>query len=263
MLSVTVQSTASAHTRAKAQAFAERSDLPWVASREEAGEFALVFDDENLALHARARHGESAKRGWLRPLAADFAQMDVTSPQGRRKNQPLAKALGLKVLPTPIRVIDATAGLGKDSFLIAALGCSVLAVERSPVVSMLLQDAVARAAATRPEIAARIALLEADARHLSQKSVDQKYDVVYLDPMFPPSNKSAREKNEMRFLRQIVGGDEDAAELFSMACKMAAKRIVVKRPAHAPPLAPDPVASHAAKGIRYDVYSIAVLHAKL
>ncbi len=261
MLSVTVQTEASSHARAKAKVFAARSGIPWVASRDEAGEFVLVFDDACVALHARASHGESAKQGWLRPLLVDFSQVDVTSPQGRRKNQPLAKALGIKAQSTPIRVVDATAGLGKDSFLIAALGCSVLAVERSPVVAVLLQDAVARIAATHPEIAARITLLEMDARDLSRKSVGQEYDVVYLDPMFPPRSKSAREKNEMRFLRRIVGGDTDATELFSMACEMAAKRIVVKRPAQASPLAANPVVSHVAKGIRYDVYSIAVLRA--
>lgn len=256
MPAVTVEPGASPHTLATARAWAERAGLAWCDAREAASELVFVFADVGVALHARAGLGESAKHGWLRPLAVDFTSLDVSSPQGRRTKQPLAKALGLASRSTPIRVIDATAGLGQDSFLMAALGCQVLAVERSPSVAVLLRDGLARAAATQAEIVARITLLEMDARHLTQESVMRPCDVVYLDPMFPARSKSAREKKEMRILRRIVGEDLDAAELFAVARELAAKRIVVKRPVHAPPLAPNPVVAHAAKGIRYDVYSM-------
>ncbi len=258
-VAVTSEPGASIHTNDAARAFAVRANLPWVDVREAASEMALVFADSSVSLHARAAPDESAKHGWLRPLVADFAALDISSPQGRRKNQPLARALGRREGSSPLRVLDATAGLGQDSFLIAALGHEVFAVERSPVVAALLREGLAQAAATSPEIVARISLLETDARELTQKSVTPLWDVVYLDPMFPPRGKSAREKKAMRILRRIVGEDLDAAELFAMACTMATKRVVVKRPTHAPPLAPHPVTAHAAKGIRYDVYSVVAL----
>jgi 16S rRNA (guanine1516-N2)-methyltransferase len=79
-------------------------------------------------------------------------------------------------------------------------------------------------------------------------------DVVYLDPMFPPKKKSALVKVEMRILRQLVGDDPDAGELFELACAVARQRVVVKRHRHAEPLAPHPTHSHSDKTTRYDVY---------
>ena len=79
-------------------------------------------------------------------------------------------------------------------------------------------------------------------------------DVVYLDPMFPPKQKSALVKKEMRILRQLVGDDADAGELFELACALARQRVVVKRLRHAEPLAPNPTHSHRDKTTRYDVY---------
>ena len=69
---------------------------------------------------------------------------------GGGRGQSIAKAVGLKsgAMPT---VVDATAGLGRDAFVLASLGCKVTLIERSPVVAALLQDGLARAAQD-PEI---------------------------------------------------------------------------------------------------------------
>ena len=80
-------------------------------------------------------------------------------------------------------------------------------------------------------------------------------DVIYLDPMFPAdSDRSALERKPMRILRRLVGDDGDARTLFDLARPLAARRVVVKRPAHAPPLAPSPLTAHHAKAHRFDVY---------
>jgi len=79
-------------------------------------------------------------------------------------------------------------------------------------------------------------------------------DVVYLDPMFPPQKKSALVKVEMRILRQLVGDDPDAGELFELARAVARQRVVVKRHRHAAPLSPNPTHSHRDQTTRYDVY---------
>ena len=79
-------------------------------------------------------------------------------------------------------------------------------------------------------------------------------DVVYFDPMFPPPKKSALPKVEMRILRQLVGDEPDASELFDLARAVARRRVVVKRHRLAEPRAPDPTHSHSDKTTRYDVY---------
>jgi 16S rRNA (guanine1516-N2)-methyltransferase len=168
-------------------------------------------------------------------------------------------------------VLDATAGLGRDAFRLAYHGCRVTAIERSPVLFALLQDGLERAARV-PEIQEhlgdRLRLLHADARGFLQQlakecgtaalggvsSPEDVPDVVYLDPMFPPQKKSALAKVEMRILRQLVGGDPDAGELFELARAVARQRVVVKRHRRAAPLAPNPTHSHSDQTTRYDVY---------
>jgi 16S rRNA (guanine1516-N2)-methyltransferase len=79
--------------------------------------------------------------------------------------------------------------------------------------------------------------------------------VIYLDPMFPPRQKSALVKKEMRVLHDLVGADTDAEQLFDAARATSIRRIVVKRPRIAPALSRVP-ASHnfCGKSNRFDVY---------
>ncbi|NOZ11209.1 MAG: class I SAM-dependent methyltransferase [Gammaproteobacteria bacterium] len=169
------------------------------------------------------------------------------------RHQPLAKAIGRSVTT----VVDATAGLGQDSFLIAGYGPRVIAMERSPIVAALLNDGLRRGReqnAATARIVDRISLQQGDAQSLLPL-LQPPPDVVYIDPMFPPKRrKSALAKKEIRTLRTLVGDDSDAHKLLQVACAVARRRVVVKRPDHAPPLAPNPTVSHKGKLVRYDVY---------
>ncbi len=200
--------------------------------------------------------GESKRSA---PIRADFAQLDTASGPGRSHRQPLAKAVGLgKSSNGPLDVIDATGGLGEDAWLLAALGCRVRMCERHPVVATLLRDGLRRAAEAAPDIAACLTLHAVDARsYLASLDAAQQPDVVYLDPMFPPREGSALERKAMRVLRRIAGDDPDADALFAAARTAARRRVVVKRPADAPPLASDVTTSHSGKGFRFDVYAVA------
>jgi 16S rRNA (guanine1516-N2)-methyltransferase len=160
----------------------------------------------------------------------------------------------------PLRVLDATAGLGRDSFVLASRGFDVTAVERNPIVAALLADGLARAAATSAAaVAARIDLRHCDAiDYLAALPASEQPDVVYLDPMFPATQKSALVKKEMRLFQQLLHGPVDAAldaRLLQMARSAARLRVVVKRPARAQPLA-DVAPDYAlpGKAIRFDVY---------
>lgn len=176
---------------------------------------------------------------------------------GGGRGQTIARAVGLKGGANP-SVLDATAGLGRDAFVLASLGCTVTLVERSPVVAALLEDGLRRAA-EHPDtasIVARMRLLQGNAiAILSGLDDDARPEVVYLDPMFPPRGKAAQVKKEMRLFHTLVGKDEDAAELLTQALKVARKRVVVKRPRLAPAIdGPKPSMVIEGKTTRYDVY---------
>lgn len=158
---------------------------------------------------------------------------------GGGRGQPVAKAVGVKGDPLP-RVLDATAGQGRDAFVLASLGCTVTLLERSPVAWLLLHDGLRRARedAATAGITERMTLIRADAKNwLLNPPQDASFDVVFLDPMFPEPDKRAKSKKEMAAFQALIGGDVDADALLTPARKLAGKRVVVKRPRHAPWLA--------------------------
>ena len=154
------------------------------------------------------------------------------------------------------RAIDATAGLGQDAFAIAEAGTEVELIERSPVVAALLADGLQRALANesvRPT-AERMRLHLGDAVGLLD--LLGPVDLVYLDPMYPVSGREGGKAKEMRLLRALLGNDLDAAELLPVARKAATRRVAVKRPLKAPPLAGEkPSGSLKGTTVRYDLYA--------
>ncbi|MEM1027893.1 MAG: class I SAM-dependent methyltransferase [Planctomycetota bacterium] len=251
--------------RERAEVIAEQLGLP----------IAKKFNDPrpiHLALRHSADDRDEDERLELRvvepghPLAgghgvyADLTKLDTTSPAGRSLKTPLLKAVGIHKQRSGERpnVLDATAGLGEDAWLLAAAGCQVTAIERHPIVHALLDDALRRARLTAPDVTDRISLLPcAEARDVLRESAasGERFDVVLLDPMFPESaRRKTAERKPMRVLRWLVGDDADADDLLDLARKTARQRVVIKRPKHAPHLAGiEPVATHAGKGLRFEV----------
>lgn len=213
--------------------------------------FSLNFVEDRLGLF-NVRDPES------KPLFVDF----LSGPcyyrfvNDRRINQPLAKAVGIKAGYRP-RVLDATAGFGEDAFVLASLGCSVTMIERSPVVWALLDDGLRRAARNKTVgrvIKNKLELIRGDSLEYI-KRVGPVFETMYLDPIFPSRSGSALNKKRMRLLKELVGNDPDAAQLLNEALVHAGKRVSVKRPLKAEPLAGlDPAFSISAKSSRYDVY---------
>ena len=173
---------------------------------------------------------------------------------GGGRGQDIAKAIGLKHGFTP-HVLDATAGLGRDAFVLASLGCQVTLMERMPVVAALLDDGLERAKLNSDvgEIAQRMQLVHASS--IENMTLAEQVDVVYLDPMYPHREKSAAVKKEMRVFQSLVGEDLDADALLAPALALAKYRVVVKRPSYAPPLNnKKPSTSIKMKKNRFDVY---------
>ncbi|MGH8443138.1 MAG: class I SAM-dependent methyltransferase [Nevskiaceae bacterium] len=182
---------------------------------------------------------------------------DWNSPEVRRRvqggrRQLLARAVGLH-RTRDVRVLDATAGLGRDAFTLAALGARVTLAERNATIASLLADARERALAdpATAEAASRTEIVCVDARKLMGPAAE--FDVVYLDPMYPERGKTALAKKEMQLLRELTGGDPDADAL--LAAASARRRIVVKRPRAAPPLAGrEPSLALTGTQARFDIY---------
>jgi len=178
---------------------------------------------------------------------------------GGGRRQDLARAVGLKKGWQP-GVIDATAGLGRDGFILAHLGCRVHMLERSPILTAMLEDGLLRAKQTAEtaEAAGRIHITLADSIEFLQNLAEHdRPDVIYIDPMYPERLKSSLVKKEMRILRTIVGGDDDAPGLLQTALHSALNRVVVKRPRLAPTLGGlEPSHAITGKTSRFDVYLV-------
>lgn len=215
--------------------------------------FVFFYGADGLCLHAFGELNLS--------IRADFHGPSVRyrRVKGGGRGQLIAKAVGFKGDDAP-RVLDCTAGLGGDAFVLASLGCEVTILERVPAVRELLRDGLAQARQQMDQglnsILDRMQLIESDALAYMRETRDvDRPDVVYLDPMFPERTKSALVKKEMRVFHDLVGDDPDADALLPAALRIARKRVVVKRPRIAPTLA-STKPSHVLEGKRnrYDIY---------
>ncbi|MBQ74867.1 MAG: hypothetical protein CMQ20_07555 [Gammaproteobacteria bacterium] len=189
------------------------------------------------------------------PLHINFsdAGFSYRLKRGGGRKEMIAKAVGVKPL---LQVIDCTAGLGRDSFLLASLGCEVVMFERSRVMALLLEDALRRALASEQlaETAGRIRLVYGDATQLLRRQPSTP-QAILIDPMFPAKKRSAQVKGEMQFLQRFVGKDEDALALVRCAMATGSKRIVLKRPNAAPEIEDfKPSFSLKGKSSRFDVF---------
>jgi 16S rRNA (guanine1516-N2)-methyltransferase len=235
----------------RGEKLAERFDLNAAAGLSVKMRYNLTYFDGRLLLYFQS--GEKM----YGPVQIDFLS-ERTLYRFRTDTsirQPLAKAAGLKKGWRP-RICDATAGFGTDGFTLAALGCRVHLVERSFPIWLLLEDALRRAAKhpiIGPICEKNITVVHDDARIFLASSA-LVFDTVYLDPMYPQKKKSALNRQELRYLKNIVGADPDSRELLEAARKYGRKRCVVKRPAAADSIAATPDFFVTGKSTRYDIY---------
>ena len=230
-----------------AAALAAELGLP----RDGDADFALQLGPAGLQL-------QELGPGAAGPVRVDFVEGALAHRrlQGGGAGQMIAKAVGIQPGVRPF-ILDATAGLGRDAFVLAQLGCAVTLIERQPLVAALLEDGLERAARD-PEVApivAQMQLLTGNAVELMQGWAGEPPQVIYLDPMFPHRDKSALVKKEMRLFRPLVGDDLDAPALLAAALALASHRVVVKRPRKAPCIdGPRPSYQLEGKSSRYDIY---------
>ena len=174
---------------------------------------------------------------------------------GKGRGQNLAKAVGFKFNKNRT-IIDATAGLGYDAFILASLGANVTLIERSEKIYDLLKAAISEAKLYGGEISKivnRMNLLFGDSKDILPNIAPE---VILIDTMYKDRKKSALVKNDMRLVREVVGSDSDHVELINVALNNASKRVVIKQPRYAETLDNVKGCSHQILGktIRYDVY---------
>ena len=185
-------------------------------------------------------------------LRVDFSSIARRVSSGGLKNELLIKACKVKAF-SPF-VVDATAGLGEDSMLLAAAGYDVVLYEKNPVIALLLKDALACAHADKALgcAARRMQFIEADSIE-AMHNLPMRPDVIYLDPMFPERKKSAAVKKKFQLLHRLEAPCDDEDALLYAAIDAKPSKVVIKRPLKASFLGDiKPSYSLQGKAIRYD-----------
>lgn len=213
------------HFQTEARQLAQHLQLPLHTEKNIDPTFYLYYNEKGLNL--LATHLD------LGPLHLDFNHGVLHRRLQRASiaKEPLARAVGLHK-KTEFSLCDATAGIGREGSLLAALGATVTLVERSPIMVALLNDALNRCDAAWRE---RVNLIAADSCHFLT-TTKEHFDVIYLDPMFEAHSHKALVKKEMQYLQALMGSQEDGDVLFTAALNCKPERIVVKRPLKAPNL---------------------------
>ncbi|MCR5800331.1 MAG: class I SAM-dependent methyltransferase [Lachnospiraceae bacterium] len=188
-------------------------------------------------------------------MRGDFASMLPRLKTGNMQHELLVKAVRIKgCIP---KVMDATAGMGEDSLILAAAGFDVTMYEYNPIIAALLADAMKRAVNDTQlcNIVSRMHLNCADSTE-AMKNSGGAYDVILLDPMFPDRKKSALVKKKFQILHDVERPCLHERELLEAALMAKAKKTVIKRPVKGAYLAGiKPDYSLAGKVIRFDVIS--------
>lgn len=241
----------------RAQGLSDRLEAPLAVC--EPGCSAAAFIPEPGLLYLKvSRDGLSLMRDGME-LRPDFAEMLPRIKQGALQREMLVKAARVKGVEAP-RAVDATAGLGEDSLLLAAAGFTVTLCEADPVIAALLEDALARASAHEVlgPIVERMRLVAGDSRIALERagaSTGAQPDVVYLDPMFPGRTKSAAVKKKFQLIHGLERPTEplDEESLLQAALAAHPRKVVIKRPVKGPYLAGvKPSHAIAGKAVRYD-----------
>lgn len=221
-----------------------RSDSsPWCLSRN--GEGALCLAHTELSA--------------IKPVFIDFCSGKSLFKRQSLLSSKQAISKAVNFTKSGDRLLDLTAGFAEDAVLFAALGFQVWAVERQPLMYLLLQDALHRFSAFdgADEIITenRLRFVFADSTKYLQSMGDKKFECVYFDPMFPETGKSALSSGKMQVLQRLTENEPVLhSDLLSLALSACTDRLVIKRPLKARELLSSPVHSYRGKTVRYDMY---------
>ena len=228
----------------------------------------LLLDDKN-------------KLSWLSDglsVAPEWDKLQRRVVSAGRKSELLLQAAKLTA---DSQVIDATAGFGHDSLILASTGAQVIMLEQQPLMALLLL-AEQRRMSEFPnwqKLMSRLQIINTNARSYfkylqTDTTADNSkvVDVVYLDPMFPEDSyqdsktgKGAKVGKHMQALHQLAcpPTSDEERELLQSAQAVVSQngqkqgRVIVKRPQFAPLLAhQQPSESWHNEAVRFDGYFV-------
>ncbi|MEK6220394.1 MAG: class I SAM-dependent methyltransferase [Psychrobacter cryohalolentis] len=224
---------------------------------------------------------EKDKLSWLSEglsVAPEWDKLQRRVVSAGRKSELLLQAAKLTA---DSEVIDATAGFGHDSLILASTGAQVTMLEQQPLMALLLLVEQLRMS-TLPnwqKLMSRLQIINTDALTYFAKfnnylgaDNEQAIDVIYLDPMFPEDSyqdsktgKGAKVGKHMQALHQLAHPptlDEEQQLLQSAQAAISQNsqkqgRVIVKRPQFAPLLAhQQPSESWNNEAVRFDGYFV-------
>ncbi|MEC8383471.1 MAG: class I SAM-dependent methyltransferase [Pseudomonadota bacterium] len=170
----------------------------------------------------------------LQPLKLSMVDSKATYfHQSIRSTQPLLKAIGKTICTEKGLIIDATAGFGQDSFIMASHGLEVISIEQNPIIHAILECLVAMLIQKKPHIKWKVLYGKSEhwLKHICSK---KQPNAIYLDPFFHKPKKSLP-KNAMQWLQELATKDTlSAEELFQRTLHQSIEKIVVKRDIKAP-----------------------------
>ncbi|WP_222987457.1 class I SAM-dependent methyltransferase [Psittacicella hinzii] len=199
---------------------------------------ALVYYQGKLSIAYKNKNGELSKT--KNPVSVDFLEGETATRAKNLNNvrsEFVVRSVISKRLPVGQQyILDATAGFGQDSFLLTTAGANVLMLERNPVIGLLLADGLNRLKNQSPEQVNLNLRFPVSITTNAGKNICKSlnFTSVYLDPMYPHKESSAKVNKKMQSIQEIVGLDHDTDDLFRAAQSLNASRIVVKRPKNAP-----------------------------
>lgn len=228
----------------KAESIAKKLNINMIFEKIEDMSIYLRFDENGLALVSKDMK-----------LYGDFSKMCKRLKTNNLRNELLVKAAKIKEKNENLNAIDATAGLGEDSLLLAAAGFNVKLYEKNPIIATLLIDALDRAKSLPDlaEIINRMEVIEENSIN-AMKNINEKVDIILLDPMFPERTKSGLVKKKFQILHEIETPCNNEVELINAALAVNTHKVIIKRPLKGEYLAEiKPSYSIKGKAIRYDV----------
>lgn len=219
------------------------------------------------------------KLSWLSDglsVAPEWDKLQRRVVSAGRKSELLLQAAKITA---ESRVIDATAGFGHDSLILASTGAQVTMLEQQPLMALLLLVEQQRMSAQPnwQKLMSRLHIINTDALSYfatlpaDMTGATKAVDVVYLDPMFPEDSyqdsktgKGAKVGKHMQALHQLASPPalEEERQLLQHAQAIVGNsdkqgRVVVKRPQLAPSLANQPPnESWHNEAVRFDGYFV-------
>ena len=163
----------------------------------------------------------------------------------------IKKALGKS--DRSLNILDCTAGMLQDTLLFLSLGHQVTALEQSKILFHLLQDGISRS--EDQNIFIKLDLIHANA--CSYAAHAKNFDVIYFDPMYPPSKKNALSSGQLEYISKILeveSLENNPTKDFEVLQLIPARKMVVKRPIKAEPFSLQTNYQVSGKTTRFDIY---------